>query len=153
MLHLFRVGDKVKVWPRPGHDVPSAPPQTIETPAGPQTLLARPLKPEGQVVEWSAWLQEMARHGGVFMTDPRSEEDGGPKGSEGIVAAVHVRHPHECGPDGKPAVAGGAASEAELAHWQALFPDHDHEDEKKCCECGHDFKLKPAEKKAEKVEG
>lgn len=147
MLHLFRVGDKVKVWPRPGRNVPSAPPQVIETPSGPQMLLARDLKPEGQEVAWSEWLQEMARHGDVFFSDPRGEKQGGEKGAAGIAAAAHVRHPHECGADGKPAVECGAKSEAELAHWQALFPDHDHEDEAKACECGHDFKL------AEKAKG
>lgn len=113
MLHLLNVGDKVKVWPRPGREVPSAPPTAIETPAGVQILLARSLRSDGEEVRWSAWLQEQARQGDVLFSDP------GAKG-EGIRAAVHVRHPHECGTDGKPAHEGGANSPEELAHWKAL---------------------------------
>ena len=111
MLHLLNVGDKVKVWPRPGREVPSAPPTAIETPAGIQILLARGLR-DGEEVLWSAWLQEQARQGDVLFSDP----DGG----KAIRAATHVRHPHECGADGKPAHEGGANSAEELAHWKAL---------------------------------
>jgi hypothetical protein len=90
-----------------------------------QVLPAPVLRP-GQTVKWSAWLQEMARQGAVLFSDP----------SANYAQAQHVRHPHECGPDGKPAVAGGAHCAEELAHWRALHADHDDD-----CHCGHEFKL------------
>jgi hypothetical protein len=133
MLHTLNAGDEVKVWPRPGTTVHAAPPSVIETPSGVQILPAPVLRP-GQTVRWSAWLQEMARQGAVLFSDP----------SVSFVQATHVRHPHECGPDGKPAVAGGAHSPEELEHWRALHPKHDDDDG---CDCGHEFKLADAAKR------
>lgn len=109
MLHLLREGDKVKVWPTPGHSVYATPPSLLDTPTGPQMLPGRLLSADGEELSWTVWLAEMARSGALCFSDPTN-----------YTRAVHVRHPHECGPDGKPAHLGGANSQAELAHWEAL---------------------------------
>lgn len=128
MIHLLRTGDRIKIWPVPGARVKVGPDgQTIRevnTPYGrdvvPTLVEARLLKPEGEIVEWSAWWLDMAKHGAITFSDPRHEEDGGPKGSGGLRKAINVRHPHEVGADGKTALESGPASEHEAAHWVAM---------------------------------
>lgn len=133
MLHTLREGDLVQVWPLPGVEVPSAPPVVLETPGGLQVLPARPVRP-GDKLKWTAWLHERAREGSLLFSNPG--EDG-----KSHRRAANVRHPHEAGADGKPAAAGGAHSDEELACWQAMAPDHDHADKAKRCGCGHKFGL------------
>lgn len=113
MLHVLREGDRVKIWPAPGHSVPLSPPVILETADGKQSVMpSRNLDPKGEEVVWSLWLHDHARGGALLFSDPHS---GG-----GMREAQHVRHPHEVGPDGKPAHESGALSEHELAHWEAL---------------------------------
>lgn len=71
MLHTLNVGDKVKVWPRPGLSLPASPPTVLETPSGVQVLPGRALSEAGEEVVWSAWLHEHAKGGALFFSDPR----------------------------------------------------------------------------------
>lgn len=114
MLHIYNEGDKVKVWPAPGHEAQLEPPAVVETPAGFQFRPGRLIPKEGAEVAWTPWLQEMARSGAVLFSDPG---EGGCK----VTQAKRVRHPHErCQFTGKPAYELGASCEDELAHWGAL---------------------------------
>jgi len=117
MLHILREGQKVKLWPAPGASVFKGPgtfeERTLSSKEGAQTVLlhvpALRLAP-GEEVVWSEFWAEMARSGCVLFTDP----------SKNYAKALHVRHPHEVGADGKTALEAGPDSAEEAAHWRAL---------------------------------
>lgn len=58
MVHLFQLGEKRYVWPRPGHMVPDGPDSTIFLPK------------EGKEVIWSDYWHKTAQSGSLCFTDP-----------------------------------------------------------------------------------
>jgi hypothetical protein len=59
MLDRIKIGDTVKVWPKPGLRVQSH-----------ADIPGRWLADEGQDVVWTDWLAARARDGSLLLTDP-----------------------------------------------------------------------------------
>ena len=60
MLHTFRLGQMVPVWPRPGLHVQEHP-----------QIPGRFLPSAGTVVAWSSWWHRRVLDGSVCLSDPR----------------------------------------------------------------------------------
>jgi len=56
---MFKMGQRVRVWPRPGVRV-------LEHPG----IADRFLPAEGAIVEWSTWWARRASDGSILLSDP-----------------------------------------------------------------------------------
>lgn len=62
MTSAFKMGGRVRVWPRPGVRVPEHP-----------GIADRFLPADGAVVEWSTWWARRAGDGSILLTDPNAK--------------------------------------------------------------------------------